>query len=161
MQKKHHQPQAEIPRPQEPFEEKESPMQPIEPEVKEKQTLYLILGLLFFILVLGGVGTGYILSSPSGGSLGGAKQGVIGKGYGSTDTKTFSDTAIGTIEKDGVGGEGTHKLIREGGPSQTACLVSSVLDLNEFVGKKVKVWSKTMDAKACPWLMDVGRIEPQ
>jgi hypothetical protein len=84
-----------------------------------------------------------------------------GKKFGSTDVKTFTDAAVGTIEKDGISGEGTHKLIREGGPSQTACLVSSVLDLDEFVGKKVKVQSKTMGAKKCPWLMDVGSIELQ
>jgi len=130
----------------------------------EKRTLYIALGVVFVILICSGVGTGYLLANT--GTKMGTPEGVAvstdgGKKFGSTDTKTFTDTAVGTIEKEGISGEGTHKLIRDGGPSQTACLVSSVLDLDEFVGKKVKVQSKTMSAKKCPWLMDVGSIELQ
>ncbi|KKS87966.1 MAG: hypothetical protein UW37_C0018G0006 [Candidatus Gottesmanbacteria bacterium GW2011_GWA2_44_17] len=140
-------------------------VQPLEkkPQKMDKRTLYIALGGVFLILVCAGVGTGYLLASPKG-TITIAGQTVStggGKTFGSSDTKTFTDTAVGTIEKDGIDGEGTHKLIREGGPSQTACLVSSVLDLDEFAGKKVKVASKTMAAKKCPWLMDVGRIELQ
>lgn len=125
-----------------------------------KQTK-LIIGGVFVLMILFGVMTGYLISgkkpafttAPAGPT-------VIGKNvFGSADTKTFTDSATGVIEKDGISGEGTHKLIREGGPSQTACLVSSVLDLDQFIGKKVKVTSKTMDAKKCPWFMDAGRIE--
>lgn len=123
----------------------------------------MIVGGVFLFLVIAGVMTGYMVSlktmsvSPTGQTV--STDG--GKTFGSTDTKTFSDSAIGVIEKNGIKGEGTHSLIRDGGPSQTACLVSSVLDLDEFAGKKVKVWGNTMDAKSCPWLMDVGRIELQ
>lgn len=126
---------------------------------KEKIVVYVVFG----ILIMLGVITGYLMTEKSGSTLPvGLSGGGFGvKTFGSSDTKTFSDTTTGVVEKDGVGGEGTHNLIREGGPSQTACLVSSVLDLELFVGKKVKVWSKTMDAKKCPWLMDVGRIELQ
>jgi hypothetical protein len=146
--------------------EDKPPVQPLErkPQKMDKRTFYMALGGVFLILVLAGVGTGYLLASPGkgAGTIGGQTISTDGgKTFGSTDTKTFTDTAVGTIEKDGIDGEGTHKLIREGGPSQTACLVSSVLDLDEFVGKKVKVWSKTEAAKKCPWLMDVGRIELQ
>ena len=147
-------------------EEGEKPIvQPLEKKpLTERQKLYLALGAVFFILVLAGGGTGYLLARPGSGSL--TIPGQIslpggGKTFGSSDTKTFTDSAVGTIEKDGIEGEGTHKLVRDGGPSQTACLVSSVLDLDAFVGKKVKVTSKTMAAKKCPWLMDVGRIELQ
>jgi hypothetical protein len=129
-----------------------------------KKTFYISLGLVFLLLVLVGVGTGYLLANPSKGSTAMSGQAITnsgGKAFGSSDTKTFTDSAIGTVEKEGINGEGTHKLIRDGGPTQTACLVSSVLDLDEFVGKKVKVYSKTMGAKQCPWLMDVGRIELQ
>ncbi len=128
-----------------------------------KKTFYTALGIVFAILMCAGIGTGYLLASPGKGTIfiSGQTTSGGGKAYGSTDTKTFTDTAVGTIEKDGISGEGTHKLTREGGPSQTACLVSSVLDLDEFVGKKVKVFSTTMAAKKCPWLMDVGRIELQ
>jgi len=138
------------------------------PEMKypalDKKTR-MIIGGVFLFLIAAGVLTGFAVSkkTASGGittaSVSTSETG--GKIFGSTDTKTFTDSAVGVIEKDGQNGEGTHKLIRDGGPSQTACLVSSVLDLDEFVGKKVKVWSNTMDAKTCAWLMDVGRIELQ
>lgn len=78
---------------------------------------------------------------------------------GSQDTKTFRDSAEGTLEKNGVKGEGTHRLIRPGGESQTVYLTSSVLDLDQFVGKKVRVWGETFAAKKAGWLMDVGRVE--
>jgi len=146
--------------------EEKSFVQPFEKKLPKmnKKTIYMAIGGVFLILLLAGIGTGYLLANT------GTKTGTFGstnistdggKKFGSTDTKTFTDSAIGTIEKEGISGEGTHKLIREGGPSQTACLVSSVLDLDEFVGKKVKVQSKTMAAKKCPWLMDVGSVELQ
>lgn len=78
---------------------------------------------------------------------------------GSTDTKTFRDSAIGVINKGGLNGEGTHNLTRDGGPSKTLYLVSSVVDLDEFVDKKVEVWGETVKASKVPWLMDVGRIK--
>ena len=78
---------------------------------------------------------------------------------GSTDTKTFRDTAQGVLEAGGLNGEGTHKLIREGGPSKTAYLISSVVDLDQFVGKKVQVWGETVKGQKAGWLMDVGRLK--
>lgn len=78
---------------------------------------------------------------------------------GSADTKTFRDQAEGRLETGGINGEGTHKLLRSGGDSQTVYLTSSVLDLNEFVGKKVRVWGETHAGKKAGWLMDVGRVE--
>jgi hypothetical protein len=128
-----------------------------------KQTKTIIGGV--FVLMVGlGILTGYIISGKkySQGSSSSASAGPTATGknvFGSADNKTFTDSATGVIETEGISGEGTHKLIRDGGPSQTACLVSSVLDLDQFVGKKVKVTSKTMEATKCPWLMDVGRIE--
>jgi len=129
----------------------------------EKQ-MKLIIGAVFVLMVGFGILTGYIISAkkPSATTSSSASAGPTATGknvFGSADSKTFTDSATGVVEKDGIGEEGTHKLVRDGGPSQTACLVSSVLDLDQFAGKKVKVTSKTMDAKKCPWLMDVGRIE--
>jgi len=135
----------------------------VEEEKMTKQTK-LIIGGVFVLMIVLGVLTGYMISGkkPSTSSSSTASAGPTATGknvFGSADSKTFTDSATGTVEKDGISGEGTHKLVRDGGPSQTACLVSSVLDLDQFVGKKVKVTSKTMDAKKCPWFMDVGRIE--
>lgn len=137
----------------------------IKEEEKMTKQMKLIIGGVFVLMIGLGILTGYIIAgkkpaSTTSSSTAAAGPTATGKNvFGSADSKTFTDSATGVIEKDGIGGEGTHKLIRDGGPSQTACLVSSVLDLDQFVGKKVKVTSKTMDAKKCPWLMDVGRIE--
>jgi len=117
---------------------------------------------VYVILVLLGIGTGYLLSGKArGGSVFQNKPTTIKTDtvVGSTDTKTFKDSAEGTIEKGGMDGEGSHRLVREGGESQTAFLISSVVDLDEYVGKKVKVWGQTFAAEKASWLMDVGKIE--
>lgn len=117
---------------------------------------------VYCILFLLGIGTGYILARPSDQKgMTNQSQGMVQTKnvVGSTDTQTFKDSAEGVIEKGGTDGEGTHKLIREGGPSQTAFLISSIIDLESFVGKKVRVWGQTMAAKKAQWLMDVGKIE--
>ena len=119
---------------------------------------------VYGLLVVLGVGTGYLLSrSPAGKQVTGAKTEYIntGKVAGVSDEKTFKDSAVGTVEKGGMDGEGTHKLVREGGESQTAFLISSVVDLDQYVGKKVKVWGQTFAAEKASWLMDVGKIEMQ
>ena len=84
---------------------------------------------------------------------------VKGSEFGSNDTSKFKDTATGVLESGGLDGEGTHKLTREGGPSQTVYLTSSVLDLDQFVGKKVQIWGETFQAQKAGWLMDAGRIK--
>lgn len=137
-------------------------VQPIEAGKKplslDQKKMNMIVGGVYAFLVLLGVGTGYLISQkipvPQ-------KSGFIktDKVIGTTDTKTFRDSAEGTIEKDGVDGEGTHRLIREGGPSQTAFLISSVIDLDQYLGKKVKVYGETFAAQKASWLMDVGKIE--
>ena len=114
------------------------------------------------LLVLLGIGTGYLLSHSTITGVG-VKPGIVntGKVSGSTDTTTFKDSAVGVLQKDGTDGEGTHQLIRDGGPSQTVTLMSSVVDLDQYVGKKVKVYGQTLAAQKAAWLMDVGRVELQ
>lgn len=117
------------------------------------------------VLVLLGIGTGYILSKKlntsvttnTNGNTVTVKDGKTSVGM--SDTSTFKDSATGTIEEGGSNGEGTHKVIRDGGPSQTVYIISSVVDLDQFIGKKVTVWGQTMAAKKVPWLMDVGRVD--
>ena len=138
---------------------------PMEGEIMEgnqpvKKTMIMALSIYGVLIVLG-IGTGYLLSRTVGAGALSTSPKVIKTDTvaGSTDTSTFKDSADGIIEKGGIEGEGTHKLIREGGPSQTAVLVSSVVDLDEYAGKKVKVWGQTMAAKKVAWLMDVGKVE--
>jgi len=118
----------------------------------------------FLLIILAGVLTGYLFSRGNSST----KSGVVAEGkdiiltdneVGSTDTKTFRDTAKGTLEIGGSNGEGTHKLIRTGGASQTVYLVSSVIDLDQYAGKQVEIWGETLKAKKVGWLMDVGRLK--
>lgn len=122
---------------------------------------------LILILVLAGVGTGYgLFRITQGSGLGGkvsrdvasedVKKGVI---VGITDKKTFRDSAEGELKKGGIGGEGSHHLERPGGPSQNVYLTSSIIDLDKFVERKVKVWGETFAAQKAGWLMDVGKLE--
>jgi hypothetical protein len=136
---------------------------PPEVEKKDSKVVYGV----FVVLVILGITTGYLLSrggptSKTGTTETSATGTTPGsKAVGSSDSQTFKDFAEGTLGKGGLGAEGTHNLVRDGGPSQTVYLISSVVDLDLFDGKKVKVWGQTMAAKKAPWLMDVGKVEAE
>ena len=83
----------------------------------------------------------------------------VGDVVGNPDEQTFRDKAEGVIEKGTQSGEGSHSLLREGGPSKTANLTSSVIDLDQFVGMRVEIWGETFAAQKSGWLMDAGRIK--
>lgn len=118
------------------------------------------------LIITVGIGSGYLLSNMmrnreinslnSGKTTSNAPAKKI---VGVSDEKTFPDSAEGTLESGGFNGEGTHKLIRPGGDSQTVYLTSSVVDLEEFIGQKVRVWGATFSAKKAGWLMDIGKVE--
>lgn len=155
----------EIAGPTQPVQEKEM-VHPIEPPKKERKLPAFILPLVVILLIIGaGTLTGYLLVSRGGGggliSPGGLAPGTETKGkeFGSADTGVFKDTATGVLERGGIDGEGTHKLVREGGESQTAYLTSSLIDLDQLVGKKVQVWGETFRGQKAAWLMDVGRAK--
>ncbi len=125
----------------------------------QSQTMIFV---VYGVLVVLGIGTGYLLSTTVRNTSSSFSKMTVVKTQtteGISDAKTFRDSAEGIIEKGGTNGEGTHKLIREGGVSQTAFLVSSVIDLDEYIGKKIKVFGETFAAKKAAWLMDVGKIE--
>ncbi|MCR4305940.1 MAG: hypothetical protein NUV73_02550 [Candidatus Daviesbacteria bacterium] len=120
-----------------------------------------ILGVVIAALVLGTL-TGYVLSTKNSGSQ--VSSLVAGKPKSAQqDTRTFRDFAEGTIKlKAQPKGseeytEGTHLLVREG--AVPVALTSSVVDLSEYEGKKVKVLGETQKALKEGWLMDVGRVE--
>ncbi len=79
--------------------------------------------------------------------------------FGVKNEDTFPDNATGYVEKGGVEGEGSHKLLREGGASQTVALTSSVVDLDKLAGMEVKLHGETHKAEKAGWFMDVGRVE--
>lgn len=126
-------------------------------KVSKQKAVYALVALL---VVLVGVGTGWLLSgsAKSSGteSTRGAQTDV--KEAGIADEATFRDSAEGTLEEGGVDGEGTHHLVRNGG-SRNVYLTSTVIDLQGFEGKEVKVWGETIAAQKAGWLMDVGKIK--
>lgn len=129
------------------------------PKLDFKSNMSLIV--VAVLVVLAGVGTGWLLS---GRGLGGGTPTVPGAATGPreaglVDEATFKDTAEGVLEEGGVDGEGTHHLVRTGGASQNVYLTSTVIDLQSFVGKKVQVWGQTISAREAGWLMDVGKIK--
>lgn len=125
----------------------------------------LVPALVVLLVIVGGIGTGWTVSK--GDILGANQENVApgaeissgGKEVGIDDSKTFRDSAQGTLEEGGIDGEGTHKLVRDGGPSQTVYLTSSVVDLDQFAGKRIEVWGETLGSKKAGWLMDVGRVK--
>ncbi len=130
----------------------------------------LIPSLVILAIIVVGAVTGFFLSqrgNVSGGAIeskqliGGAELVQGPNEVGIKDEAAFKDTAQGKIEindnKEIT--EGSYKLLRPGGPSQTAYLTSSVLDLSQFMGKCVQVWGETFAGQEAAWLMDVGRIK--
>jgi len=121
---------------------------------------------IILAIILAGTGTGYLLSrrGETGAQVVRTMDGVEvvqgPKEVGIKDEKVFRDSAEGKIEVNdrSLVEEGSHKLIRPGGESQTAYLTSSVVDLSQFLGKCVKVWGETFAAQKAGWLMDVGRV---
>lgn len=114
-----------------------------------------------FLVVLAGVGSAWLLSSKvinksSTGAAPGAK--VTSTEAGVLDPKVKYNDATGVLRVGGIENEGTHHLERDGGPSQTVYLTSSVIDLQSFVGKKVQVWGQTLASKNAGWLMDVAKV---
>ena len=151
-------------------DEEEPLVKPVEamtvPKVKGGKKLPVVLVLGAVVIIALGIGSGYLLSQKAGGIAGiksakqAAESGInVGDVVGSGDEKTFKDDAVGMLEQGGIEGEGSHKLTREGGESQTVYLTSTVVDLEQFVGRKVQVWGETFAAQKAGWLMDVGRVK--
>lgn len=124
--------------------------------------------LVIITIILAGVASGYFLAN-RGVSLPEKETELVGgvtlvqgpQEVGIKDEELFPDTAQGRIEINDSETitEGSHKLIRPGGESQTAYLTSSVLDLNQFRGKCVQVWGETFAGQQVGWLMDIGRVK--
>ena len=139
--------------------------QPMEPKKTAKFFAKIVPLLLIIVLIGAGIFTGLMLSSVNKSK---ASQGnVLSEENLAPEIKenfsqTFKDEAEGIVEKNDdfeKYAQGPWKLIRTGGESQTAYLTSSVMDLDEFIGKKVKVYGETFGSDQVSWLMDVGKVE--
>lgn len=133
---------------------------------KAKKTFIIICGIAILAGVLTGFGA-FKLKNKNGGSMAQVENVTVGDVnkvkngdiFGVQDKDTFADNATGYVELGGVEGEGSHKLLREGGASQTVALTSSVVDLDKLVGFEVKLYGETHKAEKAGWFMDVGRVE--
>lgn len=121
--------------------------------------------IMLFVVALLGIGTGYFLSTSNksqnlkinkNGTASSVSKGTI---VGVDDSKTFKDSTEGTLEEGGIEGEGQYHLVRKGGKDQYVYLTSSIVDLSQFLGRKIKVWGETQKAQTAGWLMDVGKVE--
>lgn len=132
-------------------------------KLKNPKSYTRVFMIVLVVSLLTGIGTGYILSSNNTKSSAGTP--IVGTKDAPTaqqDSRTFRDFAQGKVaKKEAKKGdnysEGTHVLIRENAAPVT--LTSSVVDLSQYEGKKVKVYGETQKAIEEGWLMDVGRIE--
>ena len=136
-----------------------------DPSMSKNKNLPVII--LFVLVAVAGIFTGSFLKNQTSASDSGVTGSIqaeipetgvkVGDVYGSTDERAFKDKVLGVVDKGGVGGEGTHKLLRPGGASQTVCMSSTTIDLDQLVGHQVTLWGETFDGQKCGWLMDVGR----
>lgn len=125
--------------------------------------------LIMVVAVIAGIGTGFGLNKISSNSPSKSSSAPIsvvpsnginaGDVFGSPNEDAFKDTATGYLEKGGMDGDGSHKLLRAGGDSQTVYLTSSITDLDEFIGMDIQIWGETFKAQNAGWLMDVGRVK--
>lgn len=134
----------------------------------KKKTPLLVTIILLVVVILAGLATGYALTElfPKQQTVAVGEGGAVdpnqveaGKVFGDTDDSKFPDTADGVLVKGGIEGEGSHHLMRTGGPARNVYLTSSVLDLDQFVNHQVEVRGETFNAQKAGWLMDVGQVK--
>lgn len=122
-----------------------------------------IFGGVVIVALVAGIGTGYILASSNNKGMAQVVQIQSKPKSAAQDNGTFRDFAEGTIQKKPQPKnpneyvEGTHLLIRDG--AQPVALTSSVVDLSQYEGKKVKVFGETQKALKEGWLMDIGKVD--
>lgn len=139
-----------------------------QPKMKNKSFLPVII--IFLVVAIAGFYSGAWLKVRSSGKIISSEfskiqadvpeTGVkVGDVFGSANEKSFKDSATGVLDRGGFNGEGTHKLLRSGGVSQTVYLTSSTIDLDPLVGNQVTIWGDTFKGQKVGWLMDVGRAK--
>lgn len=143
----------------------------VEPKLKKDMTKKSVKNLVILgvIAVIAGVGTGfgaYQLQAKSNKVDTNAYQQVAEEGqiqpgdiFGIKDERTFKDVAEGYLAEGDPALEGSHRLLRPGGETQTVYLTSSVTDLDKFIGMEVRVKGETFKGQKVGWLMDVGQVE--
>ncbi len=131
-----------------------------------KKNMSLVLGVL--TVIIAGITTGWFLSGgktasniqdSESGTARGVEVSETEAGFADESTFTEEQSPEGILLEGGIEGEGTHYLDRGLGKDKYVYLTSTVIDLQSFVGKKVKVWGETLSGLHAGWLMDVGKIK--
>lgn len=116
---------------------------------------------IIVLAILAGSLTGFLMANKNSKGIGPTTSSQAKAA--SEDNRTFRDFAEGTIKAKPTPSdptqytEGTHVLERTG--AVPVALTSSVVDLSQYEGKKIKVYGETQKALKEGWLMDVGRVE--
>ncbi len=142
-------------------------LNPVMKPFPEKNQSKMLPAVLVLVVLFLGVGTGFVFakkdtsvsSTNTKTSVTSANSVDTSTEAGINDTTAFPDSAQGILAEGGIGGEGTHHLDRGMGPSKDVYLTSTVINLQNFVGKKVEVQGQTLSGKKAGWLMDVGKVK--
>ncbi len=141
-------------------------LNPIMKPIPQTQKAKLFPVVATVVVLFLGIGTGYVFAKKSTVTTTSSQSGVqttnsvaTSTEAGINDTTAFPDTAQGTLVEGGISGEGTHHLDRGMGPAKDVYLTSTVINLQNFVGKKVEVQGQTISGKKAGWLMDVGKVK--
>jgi len=130
---------------------------PISP--KTKMTT-IVIGVAVILL---GVGSGWIFagkgSSNSKASTNVRVADETSVSQDGVDESLFPDTAEGELKEGGLNGEGTHYLDRGLGEEKNVALLSTVLNLDNYIGKKIEIWGNSVTSPQVGWLMDVGKVK--
>lgn len=148
----------------------ETPVIPKNPIPMEKPSPLNTIKIIGLVVALAlGLGAGLTVKGLTGKKTGRPEGSVIARNVpeaglkegdiiGEQNAKEFKDSTTGVLQKGGLDGEGSHKLLRPGGVSKNVYLTSSVIDLDDFEGAQITVWGETFKGQKAGWLMDVGRV---
>ncbi|RJR29612.1 hypothetical protein C4564_01965 [Candidatus Microgenomates bacterium] len=133
----------------------------VKPFPKDNKNKMLINLVLSIVVIFAGVGTGWVASRVNAGESEKSDTAVMGLEAVSDaiDEEVFNESAQGMLLEGGIEGEGTHRLDRGLGEEKMVYLISSVIDLQSFVGKKVEIRGKSVAGNKAGWLMDVVKVK--
>jgi len=119
--------------------------------------------ILALLIIVAGIVSGYFLSGANASNSGSSTQpnseeSENGNGGSEVDESQFTETEEGVLMEGGIEGEGTHYLDRGLGEQKYVYLTSTVLNLDKYVGKKVRIKGNTIAGQKAGYLMEVGSV---
>lgn len=116
--------------------------------------------ILALVVIAAGITSGYFLSgiNASDSTSTGLPESENGNGTAEVDQSQFNETEEGILMEGGIEGEGTHHLDRGLGEQKYVYLTSTVLNLDKYVGKKIRVKGNAIAGQKAGYLMEVGSV---